>query len=210
MSPRGERQPKPLATPKQIAELDQKRRRGAMLRAVTRIAFAWTLLTVVYFVAPWDGLHGGDALVRLVISMSVFAAAAAWELRQTTRAELPQFRAITALGALTPLFIILFSGLYLSLSHSRPESFTTRLDHYKALYFMITTLSTVGYGDITPTTNLSRMLVSVQMLLDLILIGSIVRLLASAAQKGLQRDGVAPGPILASEVASEPPPATDT
>jgi hypothetical protein len=75
---------------------------------------------------------------------------------------------------------------------------------------MITTLSTVGYGDITPTTNLSRMLVSVQMLLDLILIGSIVRLLASAAQKGLQREGVAPGPILASEVASEPPPATDT
>jgi hypothetical protein len=75
---------------------------------------------------------------------------------------------------------------------------------------MITTLSTVGYGDITPTTNMGRMLVSVQMLLDLILIGSIVRLLASAAQRGLQREGAAPGPILASELGSEPPPATDS
>src|SRR5947209_18564558 len=139
MSPRGERQPKPLATPKQFAELDLKRRRSAMIRAVSRIAVAWTLLTVVYFLVPWDGLHGGDALIRLVISMCVFAAAAGWELRQTTRAELPQFRAITALGALTPLFIMLFSGLYLSLSHSRPDSFNTRLDHVKALYFMITT-----------------------------------------------------------------------
>ena len=109
MSPRGERQPKPLATPKQFAELDKKRRRGAMIRAITRIAVAWTLLTVVYFLVPFDGLHGGDALLRLVISMCVFAAAAGWELRQTTRAELPQFRAITALGALTPLFIVLFS-----------------------------------------------------------------------------------------------------
>ena len=43
MSPRGERQPKPLATPKQFAELDKKRRRGAMIRAITRIAVAWTL-----------------------------------------------------------------------------------------------------------------------------------------------------------------------
>ena len=210
MSPRGERQPKPLATPKQFAELDKKRRRGAMIRAITRIAVAWTLLTVVYFLVPFDGLHGGDALLRLVISMCVFAAAAGWELRQTTRAELPQFRAITALGALTPLFIVLFSGTYLALSHSRPASFNVRLDHYKALYFMITTLSTVGYGDITATTNMGRMLVSVQMLLDLILIGSIVRLLASAAQRGLQREGAAPGPILASELGSEPPPATDS
>ncbi len=210
MSPRGERQPKPLATPKQFAELDRKRRRSAMIRAITRIAVAWTLLTVVYFLVPFDGIHGGDALLRLVISLCVFAAAAGWELRQTTRAELPQFRAITALGVLTPLFIVLFSGTYLALSHSRPASFNVRLDHYKALYFMITTLSTVGYGDITATTNMARMLVSVQMLLDLILIGSIVRLLASAAQRGLQREGAAPGPILASELGAEPLPPSET
>ena len=170
------------------------------------------MLTVVYFVVPWDGLHGGDALLRLIISMCVFAAAAGWELRQTTRAELPQFRAITALGALTPLFIILFSRPYLvAVALEADVVHHPKLDHYKALYFMITTLSTVGYGDITPTTNLSRMLVSVQMLLDLILIGSIVRLLASAAQRGLQREGRSRlAPILASELASEPPPATDT
>jgi hypothetical protein len=76
---------------------------------------------------------------------------------------------------------------------------------------MITTLSTVGYGDITPTTNLSRMLVSTQMLLDLILIGSIVRVLAGAAQRGLQRQGALPPPEPATgQLASEPPPATDT
>jgi hypothetical protein len=206
MSPRGERQPKELATPKLYAELDRKRRRAVLARLVGRIFLVWTMLAAVYFLVPWQGVHGGDAFVRLIVSMTVFAAAAAWELHQTTRAELPQFRAITALGGLTPLFIVLYSGTYLALSHSSPGSFTVRLDHVSALYFMITTLSTVGYGDITAKTDLARMLVSVQMLLDLILIGSIVRLLAGAAQKGMQREPLVPRAV---EVAPEPSAATD-
>jgi hypothetical protein len=56
----------------------------------------------------------------------------------------------------------------------------------RALYFTITTFATVGYGDITPTTNATRMLVSFQMLLDVVALGVIVRLLFGAAKLGLQ------------------------
>ena len=37
-----------------------------------------------------------------------------------------------------------------------------------------TVLSTVGFGDITPRTDPTRVMVSIQMLLDLVLIGVVV------------------------------------
>ncbi len=48
--------------------------------------------------------------------------------------------------------------------------------------------STVGFGDITPETDLARILVSVQMLLDLVVIGAVVRLLLNAAKTGMDGD----------------------
>ena len=47
--------------------------------------------------------------------------------------------------------------------------------------------STVGFGDITPKTNFAEIVVSIQMLLDLVIIGAVVRLLLNAAQAGLAR-----------------------
>jgi hypothetical protein len=54
-----------------------------------------------------------------------------------------------------------------------------------ALYFTVTVFSTVGFGDITAKTDGARALVSVQMILDLILIASVARLLVTAARTSL-------------------------
>jgi hypothetical protein len=48
-------------------------------------------------------------------------------------------------------------------------------------------LSTVGFGDITPTTDAARVLVSLQMLLDLVIIALIVRLVLNTAKTSLLR-----------------------
>ena len=80
------------------------------------------------------------------------------------------------------LFLAAFSAIYLSMSHESAATFTETLDHAKALYFTITIFSTVGFGDITPRTDPARLVVSAQMLLDLVLIGAVVRLIFSAAR----------------------------
>ena len=49
---------------------------------------------------------------------------------------------------------------------------------------VVTVFSTVGFGDITPKGDLARILVSIQMLLDLVVIGAVVRLLTNAAKGG--------------------------
>ena len=78
--------------------------------------------------------------------------------------------------------------MYLSLSQSSTTHFSEPLDHTGALYLVITVFSTVGFGDITPETGGGRIIVSIQMLLDLVVIGAVVKLLVSAAKSGLDAD----------------------
>jgi hypothetical protein len=57
----------------------------------------------------------------------------------------------------------------------------TRLD---ALYLSVTTFTTVGFGDIAPVAELSRVITMLQMLVNLIFLGVVARVLFGAAQGG--------------------------
>jgi hypothetical protein len=61
------------------------------------------------------------------------------------------------------LFVILFSWTYWDYS-ARPEScMNVALTKTDSVYFTLSTLTTVGYGDIVPVTEHCRMIVSAQM-----------------------------------------------
>ena len=65
------------------------------------------------------------------------------------------------------------------------------------LYFTITTFGTVGFGDIAPLSRTGRLLVSLQIVLDLILIGFGLRVFLDAAKIARGRPpptGVVPAP----------------
>ena len=57
----------------------------------------------------------------------------------------------------------------------------TRTD---ALYFTVTVFTTVGFGDITATTQAARLIVTVQMILDLGVLGLGIRVFLGAVQRG--------------------------
>ena len=84
---------------------------------------------------------------------------------------------------------MVFAIVYLSLSQSSATHFSEPLDHTGALYLVITVFSTVGFGDITPESDGARIVVSIQMLLDLVVLGAVVRLLVNVAKSGLDSDG---------------------
>ena len=46
----------------------------------------------------------------------------------------------------------------------------------------MTTFATVGFGDITATSQFARVLVTVQMILDLIVLGAVIRVFIGAVQ----------------------------
>ena len=92
------------------------------------------------------------------------------------------------------------------MSHVQPKSFSEPLDHVRAIYFVVTVVSTVGFGDITPKTDTAMILVSFQIMLDLVLLVGIVRAVFFAAQVGVRRRQIerqtATGESIASESAS--------
>ena len=119
----------------------------------------------------------------------MFFAVVAFQVRAIIKSPHPQFRAIAALAVVIPLFLIVFARIYLTASSATSHAFSLDLDPTRALYFTITVFSTVGFGDITPQSDFTRLIVSVQMLLDLVVLGAIVRVLLAAVERGSANRG---------------------
>ena len=145
-------------------------------------------------------------LLELLVGLIIFAALLGWQVLKIMGAEHPELRAAEALAIAVPVVLIVFAFTYLSLSHVQPKSFSEKLNHVQAIYFVVTVVSTVGFGDITPKTNAAMILVSFQIMLDLVLLVGIVRAVFFAAQVGVRRRQsereAATGESIASESAS--------
>lgn len=81
-----------------------------------------------------------------------------------------------------PLFVALFAWCYLLLSAADPGAFTEPLNRIDAAYFSVVTLSTVGFGDISATSDLSRLLVTAQIAISLTLLAAAVRVILVAGR----------------------------
>jgi voltage-gated potassium channel len=74
------------------------------------------------------------------------------------------------------LVVIVFASIYSALDHLthvphfRIDGAVRELSFSEGLYFSLTTISTVGYGDITPATNAVRILVSIEIVSGLLLL----------------------------------------
>ncbi len=66
-------------------------------------------------------------------------------------------------------------------------SFTEPMTRTDALYFTVTVFTTVGFGDISPKSETARVVLMVQMFADLALLGTGVRVLFGAVQRGRER-----------------------
>ncbi len=176
-------------------------------RSAFRILVSVVLLFALYATVPAVDRTGLGTLARLLAGLIVFAAVLGWQVLKIMGAEHPELRAAEALGIAVPVVLIVFAFTYLSLSHAEPRSFSEPLNHVRAFYFVVTVVSTVGFGDITPKTDAAMILVSFQIMLDLVLFIGIVRAVFFAAQVGvrrrqIEREGSATGESTASGPAS--------
>jgi hypothetical protein len=101
--------------------------------------------------------------------------------------------------------------VYFLLEFHGHRSFSQPLTRTDALYFTVTTFSTTGYGDITAKSQTARLLVTFQMLADLVVLGFGVKVLLGAVQTGRRRHAAArdspPGAAgAAADGEASPPP----
>jgi voltage-gated potassium channel len=168
--------------PSSARQLSPHDRRRLIVIAAARICSSVGLLLVIYAITPVESVTGADALVQLIAALAVVALVVALQVHAIMSANFPDVRAIEALIVAIAVFIVLFSLLYLGVAKAGPSNFNAPLNRVSALYFTVTVLATVGFGDITAQSDLARLLVTAQMLLDLALIAIVVRVFSSVVR----------------------------
>jgi voltage-gated potassium channel len=160
---------------------------------VLRVAATSTLLVALYFVAPLDDDLDEAPVLLLALCLLGVLALIAWQARAIVRSPLPTARAIQALAASFPLFVVSFATAYYLMARDDPAAFAQPLTRLDALYFTLTVVSTVGFGDIAPATQLARGVVTAQMFLNLIVIGVGLRFIVGTVKLARERHASADG-----------------
>jgi voltage-gated potassium channel len=150
---------------------------------------ALTVLTIVlpiaaYFVLPLDKEFG-----RLLAALLVIFAAGALipisirQAQMVLRSQDPLFDAMRCIVSALVLLVIAFSSAYFVLATSydnQIEGVETKLD---AIYFTVTILATVGFGDITATGQAGRGIVTGQMVVNFAVLAVALRVVSWALKE---------------------------
>ena len=141
----------------------------------------------IYYALPLDHSSTWIAATILIIGLVALVALVIVQVHQITQSQFPGLRAVEALTTSLPLFLLLFAGTYVVIAAISGSNFGERLTHTDALYFTVTVFGTVGFGDITAKSEGARLLVTGQIVLDLILIGIGAKVILGAVTRGRQR-----------------------
>ena len=140
-------------------------------------------LVALYFLAPLSHMRGVPLWLSVSTGLLTLTAITVYEVRAILHASHPAARAVEALAVIAPLFLLLWATTYYLMSQADAANFSQPgLSHSDALYFTVTVFTTVGFGDITATSQSGRLFVTVQMILDLIVLGAVVRVLLGAVR----------------------------
>jgi glucan phosphoethanolaminetransferase (alkaline phosphatase superfamily) len=169
-------------------------RRRSVLLAVVRPLLGTTAMTTLYYVLPFDRELTTATAPLLAAGLLAVVVLLAWQTRQIVRSTHPRIRAVEALATTLSLFLLVFATVYHLMERHRPDSFATPLTRTDALYFAVTVFATVGFGDITAHTQTARIVTTLQMVGDLLLVGVGVRIIAAAVEVGVRRGGGEPLP----------------
>jgi voltage-gated potassium channel len=149
-------------------------RSKARSAAVTVVLMA--AATAVYYVLPVPGaMRESSWAVMFFLGAAVLGALILTAIRRLLRAgENARIRGLTLLLTLTVLF---FSWSDVSVA-ALPNQFAELTNKTDSLYFNISTLATVGIGDVHPVGQLARAAVTVQIVFNLVFLGTAVSLIS--------------------------------
>jgi hypothetical protein len=152
----------------------------SVLRAVGSTA----ALVTIYYALPLDHFSTGIAITILVTGLIVLIVLVVFQVRWILRSPVPGLRALEALATSVPLFLLLFASTYYVMARLSPASFGVHLSRTDAMYFTVTVFTTVGFGDITAKTETARLVVTGQMIADLIIFGLAIKVITGAVRAG--------------------------
>ena len=147
-------------------------------------------ILAIYYLLPLDRISTRGAIALLGAGLTGLVALIVFQVRGIIRAAYPVLRAVGALAISAPLFLLLFSGTYYVLGGLSASNFSESMTRTDALYFTVTVFATVGFGDITATSQGARALVTGQMVAGIVIVGIGARIIVDAIKYGRQQQPV--------------------
>jgi hypothetical protein len=153
---------------------------------------ASTMLVLLYIFVPfngdlwWIGAIGGLGIVVAMVPWTVRL------VRRILVSERPLVEGAIVVVLLFVVLVVSFSLVYYTLQHHETAQFADLDTKIDSVYFVISTLATVGFGDVHATGQLARAIVSVQIVFDLAFLGLTLRVVTSAARHRMEETGTGP------------------
>lgn len=167
-------------------QLPQRTRRRLAAKSLLRSLLVSLVIVAGYFLLPLR-LNGVLPVATVVAGLGVVGLVLGWQIREIARSPHPRVRAIGALATSVPLFLAVFALTYFLMARAEPATFSERLSRLDAAYYTVTVFATVGFGDIAPVSGPARVVSTIQMLGDMVLVGLVVRVLVGAVNQNLDR-----------------------
>ncbi len=176
-----------------VKPLSAAQRRRRLIGALLRSLAVTVLLVAIYYLAPLDRLANVPLWLTLAVGLLVLGTASTYQVKAIAQSRHPAVRAVEALAVTAPLLLLLFAATYFLMAEADADNFSAEaLTRTDALYFTVTVFSTVGFGDITATSQAARVLVTIQMLLNFLVLGLGIRVFAGAVETGRQKTNSGP------------------
>jgi small-conductance mechanosensitive channel len=163
----------------------QHLRSDPLVRMLGHTTVTLFLSTVAYYVVPlrfdrvepWTVGRFLLALLMLGLLVVFFRAQGRWSSRRQTEDYVRIQWLLTALYAL----VLVFALTYAAVAVQVPGQFAGLENRTDALYFSVTLVATVGFGDIHPVGGAARLLATTHMVFNLIYLGTAIRMLVGRA-----------------------------
>lgn len=171
--------------PGQDAGVRDQARPQAQWRLVGETVGVAVSLVLAYALLPlagrnrWVGVVLGVALAVSIVPVVVRRA------RRVLRAERPVTEAVAALVVTATLALVASAATYYAIAKGDPGSFDGLATKVDGMYFAVTVMSSVGFGDIVATGQAARLTTTIHILVTLVLVGATVRVIVWAVKENL-------------------------
>jgi voltage-gated potassium channel len=161
------------------------------------------IITVIYYVLPIPGhMHEGSWAVLFGCGLGVLAVLIVVSIRRLLRAgEQTRVRALVLLLCITVFF---FSYTDAALAEI-PNQFVSLHTKTDGLYFSVSTLATVGFGDVHAVGQAARVAVTLQIVFNLVFLGSAIAMITGMWRERARRRATG-GPVSPGQASGPQPP----
>jgi len=164
-----------------------------MVLSTAEVAATIAGLLALYYLLPLDHEATWAAITTLAIGLVALVGLVIFHVRAILASPHPSIRGVEALASSISWFLVLFASTYFVIERLSPGNFSEHLTRSDSLYFTVTVFSTVGFGDITPKTELARLLVTGQIIADVVVIGIAIKIIVGAVRSRRPGSGGTPG-----------------